>query len=96
MVSSMDQALRKMLHCANLGFVYPKITLRERATFNMNRTDVDEGDEVQEVCPIHTICTDQSKRKRKAKTSSASSTTSFDVESLAKLMVNEYAFVSDM
>nr|GFA26519.1 hypothetical protein [Tanacetum cinerariifolium] len=56
----------------------------------MNRTAGDEGDEVQEVCSIHTIGTDQSKRKGKATTSSASSTNSFDVESLAKLMVNEF------
>ncbi|GKD46520.1 hypothetical protein Tco_1271165, partial [Tanacetum coccineum] len=38
---------------------------------------------------------DQAKRKWKAGTSSASSTTGFNVKSLAKLMVNEYAIVND-
>nr|GEX12369.1 hypothetical protein [Tanacetum cinerariifolium] len=55
-----------------------------------------EEDEVQEVCPSRPIGKDQAKRKGKAKTSSTSLATDFDVELLAKLMVNEYACVSDL
>ncbi|GJR78165.1 retrovirus-related pol polyprotein from transposon TNT 1-94 [Tanacetum coccineum] len=62
--------------------------------FNFNSTVGDEEDEMQEVRPSRRMGTDQTKRKRKARTSSASST-GFDVESLAKLMVNKYATVDE-
>ncbi|GKD63793.1 hypothetical protein Tco_1305901 [Tanacetum coccineum] len=64
-------------------------------SFNLNTMAGDEEDEVEEVRPSRSIGKDQAKRKRKAGTSSASSTTRFDVKSLSKLMVNEYATVSE-
>ncbi|GJR48009.1 hypothetical protein Tco_1316112, partial [Tanacetum coccineum] len=57
--------------------------------FNLNNMVGDEEDEVQEVRLSRSIGKDQAKRKGKAGTSLASSTTGFDVESLAKLMVND-------
>nr|GFA51908.1 hypothetical protein [Tanacetum cinerariifolium] len=51
--------------------------------------------EYQDVRLSRPIGKDQAKRKEKAGTSLASSTTDFDVESLAKLMVKEYATVND-
>ncbi|GKD06720.1 hypothetical protein Tco_1181694 [Tanacetum coccineum] len=61
----------------------------------MNSTTRDEDDEVQQVCRSRPIDRDQAKRKAKAGTSWAGSTNAFDVESLAKLMANEYAMVID-
>ncbi|GKA61516.1 RNA-directed DNA polymerase, eukaryota [Tanacetum coccineum] len=63
--------------------------------FNLNSTTRNEEDEVQEVCPSRLMGRDQAKRKRKVGTLSTSSTISFDVESLAKLTVKEYAMVND-
>nr|GEV16706.1 exocyst complex component EXO70A1 [Tanacetum cinerariifolium] len=40
--------------------------------------------------------TDRAERKRKARTSSASTTTGFDVKSLSKLMINEYAMAAEL
>nr|GEW80953.1 hypothetical protein [Tanacetum cinerariifolium] len=64
-------------------------------SFNLNSMNGDEEDEVEEVRPSRPIIRDQAKRKGKAGTLSASSTTGVDVESLAKLMVNEYPTVSE-
>ncbi|GJV22078.1 hypothetical protein Tco_1371098 [Tanacetum coccineum] len=64
-------------------------------SFNLNRTVGDEEDEVQEVRRSRPIGRDQAKRKAKAGTSWAGSTNAIDVESLAKLMANEYAMGSD-
>ncbi|GJT55414.1 hypothetical protein Tco_0990468 [Tanacetum coccineum] len=49
----------------------------------------DEDDEVHEVHPSHPMGSHQAKRKWKARTSSASSATGFDVESSAKLMMKK-------
>ncbi|GJZ41970.1 hypothetical protein Tco_0588856, partial [Tanacetum coccineum] len=54
-----------------------------------------EEDEVQKVRPSRPTGTEQAKKKEKAGASSASSTTGFVVESLAKLMVKEYATVKE-
>ncbi|GKD85609.1 hypothetical protein Tco_1356763, partial [Tanacetum coccineum] len=64
-------------------------------SFSLNNTTWDEEDEVHEVRPSRLMGWDQAKRKWKAGTLSASSTTGFNVKSLAKLMVNEYAIVND-
>ncbi|GJU20692.1 hypothetical protein Tco_1154034 [Tanacetum coccineum] len=52
-------------------------------SFDLNTTAGDEEDEVEEVRPSRSIGRDRAKRKRKAGTSSASSTTRFDVKSLS-------------
>nr|GEV83029.1 hypothetical protein [Tanacetum cinerariifolium] len=64
-------------------------------SFNLNSTTEDEEDEVHKVRPSHPIGRDQTKKKGKAGTSSASLTTGFDVESLSKLIVNEYEMVNE-
>ncbi|GJU51929.1 protein YIPF6 [Tanacetum coccineum] len=64
-------------------------------SFNLNNTAGDKEDEKEEVRPSRPINRDRAKRKGKVGTSSTSSTTGFDVESLAKLMVNEDAMVSE-
>ncbi|GJV23004.1 ulp1 protease family, C-terminal catalytic domain-containing protein [Tanacetum coccineum] len=72
----------------------------------MNNTIEDEEDEVQEVRPIHPIVRDQTKKKGKAWTPSASSTAGFDVESgqvdgqrpmqyMKRKVGNEYRDVED-
>ncbi|GKB77298.1 pentatricopeptide repeat-containing protein, partial [Tanacetum coccineum] len=58
-------------------------------SINLNTTVGDEEDEVEEVCRPR-----QAKRKTKAG-SAASSSSSFDVEALAKMMANEYVMSSD-
>ncbi|GKE50978.1 hypothetical protein Tco_1486134, partial [Tanacetum coccineum] len=60
--------------------------------FNLNST---ARDGVHEGRPSSPIGRDQAKRKTKAGTSSASLATVFDVESLAKLMANDYAMAND-
>ncbi|GJW16080.1 hypothetical protein Tco_0020213 [Tanacetum coccineum] len=64
-------------------------------SFNLNNTAGEEEDEVHEVRPSRPIGRDQAKRKAKVRTSSAGSSNAFDVESLAKLMANEYAMASE-
>ncbi|GJS42274.1 hypothetical protein Tco_0567317 [Tanacetum coccineum] len=61
----------------------------EDGNFYLNNTAGDE-----EVRPRRPIGRDRAKRREKAGTSATSSTTGFDVESLAKLMVKEYAIVT--
>nr|GEV85464.1 hypothetical protein [Tanacetum cinerariifolium]GEV86943.1 hypothetical protein [Tanacetum cinerariifolium] len=78
------------------GIVRSTRRSHERATFNLNSTVGNEEDEVHEVCPSRPIGRDEAKRKEKAETSSTSLATDFDVKSLAKLMVNEYACVNDL
>ncbi|GJU79825.1 putative reverse transcriptase domain-containing protein [Tanacetum coccineum] len=63
--------------------------------FTLNNTAGDEEDEVEEVRPSRPIIRDRAKRKGKTTTLSASSTTGLDVESLAKLMVNENPTVTE-
>ncbi|GKB52962.1 hypothetical protein Tco_0903715 [Tanacetum coccineum] len=66
----------------------------EDGNFYLNSTVLDEEDEVEEVRPRSPIGRDRAKTREKAGTSATSSTTGFDVESLAKLMVKEYAIVT--
>nr|GEY70083.1 hypothetical protein [Tanacetum cinerariifolium] len=63
--------------------------------FYLNSTTEDEEDKVEEVRPSRPIGRDRAKRKEKARTSSTSLTTGFNVESLAKLMVKEYATITE-
>ncbi|GJR13112.1 RNA-directed DNA polymerase, eukaryota [Tanacetum coccineum] len=58
-------------------------------SFNLNSTAGDEEDDVQKVHRSRPIARDQGKRKAKAETSSAGLANAFDVELLAKLMVND-------
>ncbi|GKA20123.1 hypothetical protein Tco_0700112 [Tanacetum coccineum] len=60
-----------------------------KGSFSLNNTPWDEEDEVHEVRPSRPMGWDQAKRKWKAGTSSASSTTGFNVKSLAKLMMKK-------
>ncbi|GKF17085.1 hypothetical protein Tco_0062003 [Tanacetum coccineum] len=55
----------------------------------------EKKDEAEEVRRSHPIRKDQAKRKEKVVTSSRSSTTSFDVEALAKLIANQYVMTND-
>ncbi|GJW14091.1 hypothetical protein Tco_0018224 [Tanacetum coccineum] len=63
-------------------------------SINLNITVGDKEDEVEEVRRPRPMGKDQAKRKMKAG-SAASSTTAFGVESLAKMMANEYVMASD-
>ncbi|GJX89733.1 RNA-directed DNA polymerase, eukaryota [Tanacetum coccineum] len=84
---------RKLLRWNQLlfGATNPRreLLFDDLGSFNLNNTTEDEDDEVQEVRPSHPIGRDQTKKKGKAGTPSVSSTAGFDVESLAKLMVND-------
>ncbi|GJR71502.1 hypothetical protein Tco_0083867 [Tanacetum coccineum] len=62
---------------------------------NLNNMVGDEEDEMEEVRRGRPMGRDQAKKKEKAGMSSASSTTSFDVEKLTKLMAIEHAMASD-
>ncbi|GKB44404.1 RNA-directed DNA polymerase, eukaryota [Tanacetum coccineum] len=63
-------------------------------SINLNTTVGDEEDEVEELCRSRPIGRDQAKRKAKAG-SVAGSENAFDVESLAKMIDNEYVMASD-
>ncbi|GJW53286.1 RNA-directed DNA polymerase, eukaryota [Tanacetum coccineum] len=70
-------------------------------SINLNSTVEDEEDEVREVCQSRPMGRGQAKMKVKAKakakagSSSAGSENALDVESLAKMMANEYVMASD-
>ncbi|GJZ00178.1 hypothetical protein Tco_0517607 [Tanacetum coccineum] len=64
-------------------------------SINLNSTVGDEEDEVREVRRSRPIGRDQAKRKAKAGSSSVGSANAFDVESLAKMMTNEYVMASN-
>ncbi|GKE11167.1 ethylene-responsive transcription factor RAP2-4-like protein, partial [Tanacetum coccineum] len=68
-------------------------------SINLNSTVEDEEDEVREVRQSRPMGRGQEKRKAKAKakagSSSAGSENALDVESLAKMMANEYVMASD-
>ncbi|GJY42950.1 hypothetical protein Tco_0431163 [Tanacetum coccineum] len=59
-------------------------------SFNLNSTAGDKEDKAHEVRPTRPMGRDQAKRKGKEATLSASSATIVDVETLARLTVNEY------
>ncbi|GJZ05842.1 hypothetical protein Tco_0539635 [Tanacetum coccineum] len=67
---------------------------QREGSINLNTTVGDEEDEVEEVRRPRPMGRVQAKRKAKAG-SAASSTSAFDVESLAKIMANEYLMDSD-
>ncbi|GKC41534.1 hypothetical protein Tco_1059256 [Tanacetum coccineum] len=62
----------------------------EEGSINLNSTVGYKEDEVHEFRRSRPIGIDQAKRKAKAGSSSAGSANAFDVESLAKMMANEY------
>ncbi|GJZ90214.1 hypothetical protein Tco_0662141 [Tanacetum coccineum] len=63
-------------------------------SINLNTTVGDEEDEVEELCRSCPIGRDQAKRKAKAG-SVAGSENALDVESLAKMIDNEYVMAND-